>query len=164
MKLPGRRYKVMMLRRAIVALLLVAAFPARAQDREVPYWASLRVDEVNMRVGPSESYPIEWVYHRAMLPVKVVRLYQGWRRVRDQDGAEGWIVARLLNPQRSAVVVGQGLAAMRAEGSAAAALRWNLEPGVVGKLGDCDAGWCELSVGPRKGWVEQNRLWGAGDP
>ena len=164
MKRPGRRYKVMMFRRAIVALLLVAAFPARAQDREVPYWASLRVDEVNMRVGPSESYPIEWVYHRALLPVKVVRLYQGWRRVRDQDGAEGWIVARLLNPQRSAVVVGQGLAAMRAEGSAAAALRWNLEPGVVGKLGDCEAGWCELRVGRHKGWVEQKRLWGARDP
>jgi SH3-like domain-containing protein len=43
-------------------------------------------------------------------------------------------------------------------------LRWNLEPGVVGKLGDCEAGWCELSVGPRKGWVEQKRLWGAGEP
>jgi SH3-like domain-containing protein len=153
-----------MLRRLIAVLLLVAAFPAQAQDREVPYWASLRVDEVNMRVGPSENYPVEWVYHRAMLPVKVVRLYQGWRRVRDQDGAEGWIVARLLSPERSAVVVGKGLAAMRAEGNAGAALRWNLEPGVVGKLGDCEAGWCQLSVGARKGWVEQKRLWGAGDP
>jgi SH3-like domain-containing protein len=153
-----------MLRRLIAALLFVAAFPAQAQDREVPYWASMRVDEVNMRVGPSESYPVEWVYHRADLPVKVVRLYQGWRRVRDQDGAEGWIVARLLSPDRTAVVVGKGLAAMRAEADATAALRWNLEPGVVGKLGDCEAGWCELSVGPRKGWVEQKRLWGAGDP
>jgi len=130
----------------------------------VPYWASLRVDQVNLRVGPSESYPVDWVYHRAGLPVKVVRLYQGWRRVRDQDGAEGWIVARLLNPERSAVVVGKGLAAMRAEGDGGAALRWNLEPGVVGKLGDCDGGWCAFDVGGRKGWVEQKRLWGAGDP
>lgn len=153
-----------MLRRLIIALLFVAAFPAQAQDREVPYWASLRVDEVNMRVGPSESYPVEWVYRRAMLPVKVVRLYQGWRRVRDQDGAEGWIVARLLSPDRSAVVIGKGLAAMRVEGSEGAALRWNLEPGVVGKLGDCDSGWCEFGVGAHKGWVEQKRLWGAGDP
>jgi SH3-like domain-containing protein len=153
-----------MLRRLLTALLLVAAFPAQAQDREVPYWASMRVDKVNMRVGPSENYPIDWVYRRAMLPVKVVRLYQGWRRVRDQDGAEGWIVARLLSPERTAVVVGEGLAAMRAEGSEGAALRWKLEPGVVGKLGDCDAGWCELSVGAHEGWVEQKRLWGAGDP
>lgn len=152
-----------MFRRLLAALLIVTSFPAQAQDREVPYWASMRVDQVNMRVGPSESYPIEWVYHRANLPVKVVRLYQGWRRVRDQDGAEGWIVARLLSPERSAVVVGKGLAAMRAEGNERAALRWNLEPGVVGKLGDCEAGWCELSVGPRKGWVEEKRLWGVGD-
>ena len=153
-----------MLRRLLTALLLVAAFPAQAQDREVPYWASMRVDKVNMRAGPSENYPIDWVYRRAMLPVKVVRLYQGWRRVRDQDGAEGWIVARLLSPERTAVVVGEGLAAMRAEGSEGAALRWKLEPGVVGKLGDCDAGWCELSVGAHEGWVEQKRLWGAGGP
>ena len=153
-----------MLRRLVAAFLLVAALPAQAQDREVPYWASLRVDPVNMRVGPSESYPIEWVYHRAGLPVKVVRLYQGWRRVRDQDGAEGWIVARLLNPERTAVVTGKGLAAMRAEADGGSALRWNLEPGVVGKLRDCDNGWCELDVKGRTGWVEQKRLWGAGNP
>src|SRR6478736_6541447 len=154
-----------MLRRLLVALAFIAAVPANApafgQDREVPYWASLRAVEVNLRVGPSESYPIDWVYHRQGLPVKVVRLYQGWRRIRDQDGAEGWIVARLLNPERSAVVVGKGLAAMRAEGDGGAALRWKLEPGVVGKLGDCDAGWCEFDVRGRKGWVEQQRLWGA---
>lgn len=130
----------------------------------MPYWASLRVDEVNMRVGPSESYPIDWVYHRAELPVKVVRLYQGWRRVRDQDGAEGWIVARLLSPERSAVVVGKELAPMRADADANAPLRWNLEAGVVGKLGDCTDGWCQFDVKGHKGWVEQKRLWGAGDP
>lgn len=153
-----------MFRRLLVAFAIVAATPASAQDREVPYWASLRVGEVNMRVGPSESYPIAWVYHRERLPVKVVRLYQGWRLVRDQDGAEGWIVARLLNPERSAVVVGKGLAPMRAAADAGAALRWNLEPGVVGKLRDCDGRWCELDVAGHKGWVEQKRLWGAGDP
>jgi SH3-like domain-containing protein len=154
-----------MLRRLLVALaVLAASSQASAQDREVPYWASLRASEVNLRVGPSESYPIDWVYHRKALPVKVVRLYQGWRRIRDQDGAEGWVVARLLNPARTAVVVGKGLAPMRAEAGADAALRWQLEPGVVGKLRDCEAGWCELDVDGHKGWVEQKRLWGAGEP
>jgi SH3-like domain-containing protein len=153
-----------MFRRLLVIPLLLAAIPAQAQVRDVPYWASLRASEVNMRVGPSESYPIAWVYHRTGLPVKVVRLYQGWRLVRDQDGAEGWIVARLLNPARSAVVVGKDLAPMRAEGDPAAALRWNLEPGVVGKLRECDDGWCDLDVAGHRGWVEQKRLWGAGDP
>jgi SH3-like domain-containing protein len=156
-----------MLRRLLVALAFIAAVPSHpafAQDREVPYWASLRAVEVNLRVGPSESYPIDWVYQRQGLPVKVVRLYQGWRRIRDQDGAEGWVVARLLNPVRTAVVIGKGLAPMRAEAGGEGPLRWRLEPGVVGKLGDCDDGWCKLDVGGRKGWVEQKRLWGVGDP
>ena len=157
-----------MLRRPLLALAILVAFStssaASAEDRAVPYWASLRSDEVNMRVGPSENYPIDWVYHRVGLPVKVVRLYQGWRRVRDQDGAEGWVVARLLNPQRTAVVVGKGLAPMRAGANSAATLRWRVEPGVVGTLGECTDGWCELNIGGRAGWVEQQRLWGAGDP
>ena len=153
-----------MFRRLLLALALFASVPAGAQDRPVTYWASLRAGEVNMRVGPSESYPISWVYHRAKLTVKVIRLYQGWRLVRDQDGAEGWIVARLLDPERTAVVIGKGLAPMRAEADPRAALHWNLEPGVVGKLRECDNGWCQLDVEGRKGWVEQKRLWGAGDP
>jgi SH3-like domain-containing protein len=157
-----------MFRRLLLAaaalLVLPAPSTAFAQDREVPYWASLRAGEVNMRVGPSENYPIDWVYRRPGLPVKVVRLYQGWRRVRDQDGTEGWIVARLLDPQQTAVVVGKGLAAMRAGASGEATLRWKLEPGVVGKLGECDQGWCEFNVQGRAGWVEQSRLWGAGKP
>ena len=36
----------------------------------MPYWASLRYGEVRMRVGPSEEYPVEWVYKRKGLPVK----------------------------------------------------------------------------------------------
>jgi SH3-like domain-containing protein len=153
-----------MLRRLLAVFALITSTAGLAQDREVPYWASMRAGEVNMRVGPSESYPISWVYHRAGLPVKVVRLYQGWRLVRDQDGAQGWIVARLLNPARSAVVIGKGLAPMRAGADGDATLRWKLEPGVIGKLRECDSGWCELDVQGRRGWVEQKRLWGAGDP
>lgn len=156
----------MRFRACLLALLpfIFLSAPAAAQDREVPYWASLRNDEVNMRVGPSTEYKIDWVYRRAQLPIKVVRLREGWRLVQDVDGTQGWIVARMLSPERTALVVGEGLVAMRAAPEAAATLKWNAEPGVVGKLGKCDVGWCELDVGGRKGWVEQARLWGAGEP
>ena len=146
-----------------IAFLLLAV-PASAQDREVPYWATLRAEVANMRVGPSEAYPIEWVYRRKGLPVKVVRLMQGWRLVEDPDGERGWIVARLLDPDRGAIVVGDGLADMRAEPDAAATLRWRVEPGVVGALEGCEDGWCELNVDGHKGWVREERLWGAGEP
>ena len=149
-----------------LALLLLTAVsaPAAAQDREVPYWATLRASEVNMRVGPSEDYPIEWVYRRAGLPVKVVRVREGWRFVEDPQGERGWIVARLLDPDRGAIVVGEGLAEMRELPEAGARVLWRAEPGVVGALGECDDGWCELDVGGREGWVRAERLWGAGEP
>ena len=153
-----------MLRRLLPILLLVVAVPAAAQDREVPYWASLRSDAVNMRVGPRENYRIDWVYKRKGLPVKVVRLMQGWRLVVDPEGTQGWVNARLLTPERTALVVGEGLAPIRAEPSATAALRWNAEPGVVGKLGSCESGWCQIDVGGRRGWIEAMRIWGDGDP
>jgi SH3-like domain-containing protein len=145
-------------------LLCLLASPGTAQERATPYWASLRSDEVNMRVGPSEDYQISWVFHRTGLPVKVVRIKEGWRLVRDPDGAQGWVVARLLSPDRAALVVGSGAAAMRDAPSDSARLLWNAEPGVVGKLGDCETGWCEFDVNGRKGWVKQGRLWGAGEP
>lgn len=148
----------------VLLALIVTASPAAAQNREVPYWAKLRAEEVNMRVGPSEAYPIEWVYRRQGLPVKVLRVMQGWRLVEDPDGERGWIVARLLHPDRGAIVVGEGLAEMRGAADAGAPLRWRVEPGVVGDLGKCQGAWCELTVAGRKGWVRADRLWGAGEP
>ncbi len=130
----------------------------------MPYWASIRASEVNMRVGPSATYPVAWVYRRTGLPVKVVRRNQGWRLVEDPEGTRGWIAARLLSPDRAALVIGRGLAAIREGPDAATGLRWRAEPGVVGLLGDCASGWCELDIGGRRGWVRRDRLWGPGEP
>jgi len=148
----------------VFAASFASAAPASAQDRETPYWASMRAEEVNMRVGPSEEYKIEWVYRRQQLPVKVIRVKEGWRLIRDPDGVQGWVVGRLLNPERTAIVIGESLAPMREASSEASRLLWNLEPGVIGKLGDCGEGWCRLDVGGHKGWVRQAQLWGAGEP
>jgi SH3-like domain-containing protein len=154
------------MRRPLALLSLFLAIPlapVAAQDRDVPYWATLRATEVNMRVGPSEDFPIAWVYRRVGLPVKVLRVREGWRLVQDPDGERGWIIARLLNPKRGAIVKGNGLAELR-EGPAGERVLWRAEPGVVGKLGDCDDDWCQFDAGGRKGWVRAERLWGAGEP
>lgn len=149
---------------AAAAFALALSAPAAAQDAETPYWASLRADEVNMRVGPSEEYRISWVYRRVQLPLKVIRLKEGWRLVEDHEGTRGWMMARFLTRDRGAVVTGAGLAEMRAQASASAPLKWRLEPGVVGRLGECDAGWCRLGLGARSGYVREDRLWGEGKP
>lgn len=145
----------------ILAVVLLAA-PASAQNREVPYWATIKAEKLNMRAGPGRDFPIRWVYSRAGLPLKVIRVHEGWRLVRDPAGEEGWVTGNLLSKDRGAIVVGDGLAAIRAAPSAGAKLRWNAEPGVVGKLGECEGGWCEFDVAGRAGYVRADRLWGAG--
>jgi len=92
-----------------------------------------------------------------------VRRMQGWRLVQDPDGDRGWIVGVLLNLERTAIVTGEGVTPMLEE-PGAGGLRWNVEPGVVGRLGDCREGFCMLDVDGRTGWVAADRLWGEGAP
>lgn len=144
----------------VVAATLIVS-PAGAQDRETPYWAALRFDEVNLRVGPSREYRIDWVYQRKGLPVKVVRIREGWRLVEDSEGTLGWVSESQLTRSRGALVVGKSPADMREGPDPASGLRWRAEPGVVGKLLRCREAWCEIDVGGRTGWVRAERLWGA---
>jgi SH3-like domain-containing protein len=150
---------------AAALALAVGAFaaPLAAQDRTLPYWAALRYETVNMRVGPSEEYPIVWVYQRKGLPVKVVRVREGWRLVEDHEGTQGWISASQLDPERGGMVIGTGLAEVRAAADPASAVRWRAEPGVIARMKKCKAGWCEVDIGGRKGFIAAERLWGAQD-
>jgi SH3-like domain-containing protein len=148
---------------APAALLLaigVAPSPAAAQA-EVPYWASLTADTVNMRVGPARDYKIAWVYKRKLLPVKVLRLHEGWRMVEDPDGARGWILSRFLSRKRGAIVTG-GVAEMRDKPGGR--LLWRVEPGVVGEVGECRDGWCRLDARGHAGWIRESAIWGEGKP
>ena len=151
---------------ALAASFLFAPLgePVRAQEKETPYWASMRFDEVNMRVGPSQEYPIDWVYKRKGLPVKVVRLREGWRLVQDHEGTQGWVSRSQLTDARSALIIGEGLVELREDAKPNSTMRWRAEPGVVADLLRCRDDWCEIDVRGRTGWVLAERLWGAGEP
>ncbi|MEM6907956.1 MAG: SH3 domain-containing protein [Pseudomonadota bacterium] len=160
----------MSISRFLAALIIVTGFvvsllldPVSAQNRTLPYWASLRFEEVNMRVGPSQDYRIDWVYKRKGLPVKVVRMREGWRLVQDPEGTQGWIAASQLTPSRGVLVIGEGLAVLRDQPEPQAKVLWRAQPGVVAQLRECRAEWCNIDVAGRRGWVARARLWGA-DP
>ncbi|WP_428681154.1 SH3 domain-containing protein [Sphingopyxis sp.] len=143
-----------------LALLLAAVGPAAAQsDVELPYWASINVDEARMRKGPSPDVPVIWEYRRKDLPVKVVARFETWRKIEDPDGTQGWMAARLLSRTRTAIVTG-GIRPMREEPNIAAAVAYRAEAGVVGRITDCKDGWCRIDVGGRKGWIETDHIWG----
>src|SRR3546814_13503552 len=89
------------------AVLMANVGPAAAQSEvEVPYWASISVDQARMRKGPSPHVPVMWEYRRKDLPVKVIARHENWRQVEDPDGTQGWMAARLLSRTRTAIVTG----------------------------------------------------------
>ena len=147
------------------ALALLAALslalPAAAQDRpDPPYWASISAGKARMRTGPARTYPASWLYQRADLPVRVVAVHKEWRRVRDPDGTEGWMLGGLISSTRTAIVRAPAPVPLRERPSAAARLAFRAAPGVVGRVSECGAGWCRFDVKGQAGYVEVAGLWG----
>ncbi|MGK7868461.1 SH3 domain-containing protein [Falsiroseomonas sp. E2-1-a20] len=133
----------------------------------LPRFAALRSDEVNMRVGPSTSYPIEWTFQRRDLPVQIVGEFQLWRRIRDAEGAEGWVHSSTLAGRRTVLVrppsaTPEATLRRRAEEGAAAVAR--IRPGVIARIRECeaDAPWCEVQVSGHRGYLRRAEIWGVG--
>lgn len=150
---------------APVAVVIAFAAPGavHAQDAETSYWVSLSKDRSNMRVGPGREYRINWVYVRRGLPMKVLRVMGPWRLVQDPDGARGWMLQQFLTRNRTGMVKG-GTAEIREDAEGRGRLLWRAASGVVGKIGDCENGWCDFDVDGRKGYVEARKVWGAEAP
>ena len=74
---------------------------------QVQRFVSLRADEVNVRAGPGVRYPVKWVFVRKLMPVEVIAEFDTWRKIRDWEGAEGWVHRAMLSGRRSIVVTGK---------------------------------------------------------
>lgn len=127
----------------------------------LPRFVSLRAEEANMRTGPGEQYPIKWTYQRPGLPLEVVAEFHHWRRVRDWQGAEGWMHSSMLSGKRYAMVI-SGTRNMREKADPTTAALAQVETRVIGRLIECPAAtdWCLLEIGRLKGWLQRKDLWG----
>jgi SH3-like domain-containing protein len=137
--------------------------PVGPSGLPIPRFVSLKAEKVNVRRGPSSEHPVSWVFQRKGLPVEIVAEFENWRRVRDSDGEEGWILQNMLSGKRTAVIAPwkQGQAVpLHGAPKAAAGLVAQVGAGVVGDVEGCDGQWCEVTAGGYDGFVEQTQLWG----
>src|SRR5688500_9370807 len=131
----------------------------------LPRFVSLKSGRVNARVGPGLNYPVEWLYMKPGLPMEIIQEYDNWRRVRDSDGAEGWINQSLLSGKRTGIAApwqrGKDASiTLLAEPSQDASPVAVLEPGVIGTIRSCDGEWCEMTFQSYTGWLAQALVWG----
>lgn len=125
----------------------------------VPRFVTLRSGEVNVRTGPGARYPVEWVFLRRDMPVEITAEFDTWRRIRDWEGAEGWVHQSMLSGRRSVIVTG-AVRVLRREPAAVAQAVARAEPGVMGVLLRCDREWCEIDMSGYRGWIQRNEIWG----
>lgn len=125
----------------------------------VPRYVAIRSNEVNARTGPSTQYPIQWVFSRRGMPVEVTAEFDTWRRIRDREGAEGWVMQGMLTAKRSVMVSGE-IRTLRREPSPSARPIARAEPGVIAKLLRCRDEWCEVDGGDYRGWLKRSDVWG----
>jgi len=129
----------------------------------LPRYASLKTDRVNLREGPSKEHTTIWVFQRAGLPVEITAEFEIWRKVRDSEGAEGWVLHSLLSGRRTALVApgkkGQTVK-IYSRPTTGGEVAATLQSGVIVNLRNCDASWCLIDGEGFKGYIDGLALWG----
>jgi SH3-like domain-containing protein len=130
----------------------------------IPRFVTLKAEKVNVRKGPSSDHPVAWVFQSKGLPVEIIAEFETWRRIRDSEGAEGWILQNMLSGKRNALIAPwrkDQFTALYYGASKQSAVIANLAAGAMGDIKSCDGNWCNVNVGGYSGYVEQSMIWGA---
>jgi SH3-like domain-containing protein len=167
--IPGVRYWVAgaaLATAAIVATTATAAGEGAIGPKSglpLPRFVSLKPDKVNVRGGPTRDHEVTFVYTRAGMPVEIVAESDNWRRIRDWEGAEGWVYHSMLSGRRTALVKAKEkdtLVPLQAKPDASSEVVAKLQTGVLGTVKTCTGAWCRVFGNGFDGWVAQERLWG----
>ena len=81
-----------------------ASFPG-GSGLPVPRFVSLKSDRVNMRKGAGHRLPDRVGLPSRRSAVGKIKEFEGWRQVRDADGAAGWVLQSFLSGRRTALVL-----------------------------------------------------------
>ena len=150
---------------ASVAAQAQPASPKTVSGLPIPRFVSLKADRVNVRGGPTKDHDVTWVYNRAGLPVEITAEFENWRRIRDWEGAEGWVYHSLLSGRRTATIAPKGknrdeLLLLHDKPDLNGTVVAKLQVGVLGSVKRCNGSWCRISGEGFDGWIQQERLWG----
>ena len=128
----------------------------------LPRMVSLRSSLINVRSGPGNRYPIEWVYKQKGAPVEIIAEFELWRKIRDWEGSETWVHKAMLSGRRFVKVTNPGENNIYAKPESDSRVIAKSEDGVVGEIEKCPTpdGMCLIKFGTVKGWMPRKGLFG----
>lgn len=158
---------------ALVALLVPAyAQAGNPSGLPLPRFVTTRSDPINVRVGPGTKYDVAWTFLKAGVPVEIIQEFDTWRKIRDADGAEGWVHQNLLSGVRAGYVspiAAGGEVSLHTKRADDAPVRARLGAGLRVAIKECDGQWCEVTATSQvpnqrsasySGYCRQEELWG----
>ncbi len=162
----------------LLCALLVAFAPLAVIAAEtpsglpLPRFVTTRSTPINVRVGPGFKYDVSWIYKVAGTPVEIIQEFDVWRKIRDVDGAEGWVHQNMLSGNRAGYVLPEANTdriALRTAAAAEAGIAAWVGPGFPVRIRSCTAGWCAVTAtdhsadGPGRtysGYLPEGDIWG----
>lgn len=150
-----------------MAMALAFSQAGMAQERgtatnlPLPRFVSMKAQECNARRGPSLTHRIDWVFKQRDMPLEITAEFGHWRRVRDRDGAGGWVHYSLLSGSRTVIVTEKTIDVFsRPDPSSMVEARF--EEGVIARIVKCSQDWCSIAASGYDGWALKSGLWGVG--
>lgn len=160
-------------------LTILVAFPALSTEAgpvtglPLPRFVILKSQETNLRKGPDIKYPIVWVYKQKGYPMEVIAEFENWRKLRDSDGAEGWVHENLITGTRNVRIIANNYVSQNMfypvrdnevilfhNPDESSYPKARLQFGAIGKLKKCQVQWCQVKFENTIGWVHKSNLWG----
>lgn len=132
----------------------------------IPRFVSIKSGKANMRVGPGSKFQVDWQYVKRGLPMEIIQEFDNWRKVRDAQGNEGWMLHSLLAGKRTAIINPweddnkKGRADLKSKADPASRTIARIEPGVVASVDYCDEKWCHVTINKSDGYVSKANVWG----
>ena len=146
-------------RAAAWLLGLVALGLAVASAAESVEFVRVTAETANVRRSPSRSAEaLRQAFEDD--PLRVLATRDGWLKVRDFEGREGWIHAGLTDG-RATVIVTARMANMRSGPGTGHAVTHTAERGVAFRVTGSRGSWLRVTHadGPQ-GWVHRDLVWG----
>ena len=147
-----------MLKKNIIKLIIILFFFQISNALSEEKFLSLKKDKVNVRYGPSFSFPIKYVYKKINLPIKQIDEKENFRRIIDFKKNTGWIHVSQLKKINSVIVSKRKI--LFKKPSVFSEPIANIETGRLLIVQKCKKNWCRVKTGNVKGWVDKKNLWG----
>ena len=146
------------MQKLLILLLLTFIFLTDIFAKENSYYLILKYNEVNVRYGPGFDYPINYVYKKKNLPIKVIDKKENFRRIIDFKKNSGWIHVSQLKKGKSLILLKDQILFSKPTRYSKPIIK--IVKGRLLLVKKCKKKWCKVKTEDYLGWIVTNNIWG----